>query len=184
MESKVNIFKALALFQSKVPIIHKDTTGYGYTYADLAEITRIITPILKECNLGYTQPMNGDKLQTILFHESGESIESSMLIPSDDLKGMNKYQSLGSAITYLRRYMLSSILGIVTDKDIDGCVVPLNKTEEKSKKQFDITEIQEKLSKVTNTDELTKLFNTLSSADRTLVKDLFSQRKNEITNVQ
>ena len=33
---------------------------------------------------------------------------------------MNDYQVLGSAITYLRRYALSAMLGIVTDKDTDA----------------------------------------------------------------
>ena len=33
---------------------------------------------------------------------------------------MNDFQVYGSAITYFRRYALSSILGIVTDKDIDA----------------------------------------------------------------
>ena len=33
---------------------------------------------------------------------------------------MNDFQVLGSAITYVRRYSLSTILGLVTDKDTDG----------------------------------------------------------------
>ena len=33
---------------------------------------------------------------------------------------MNEFQVLGSAITYLRRYSLSSMLGLVTDKDTDA----------------------------------------------------------------
>jgi hypothetical protein len=33
---------------------------------------------------------------------------------------MNDFQVLGSAITYLRRYALSSICGLVTDKDTDA----------------------------------------------------------------
>ncbi len=36
------------------------------------------------------------------------------------LKGMNDYQSFGSGVTYFRRYCLSSILGLVTDKDTDA----------------------------------------------------------------
>ena len=36
------------------------------------------------------------------------------------LKGQNDFQVLGSAITYLRRYSLSSILGLVTDEDADA----------------------------------------------------------------
>ena len=34
---------------------------------------------------------------------------------------MNDYQTLGSGITYLRRYSLSTILGLITDKDVDAC---------------------------------------------------------------
>jgi len=33
---------------------------------------------------------------------------------------MNEFQVMGSAISYLRRYCLSSVLGIVTDKDTDA----------------------------------------------------------------
>jgi hypothetical protein len=33
---------------------------------------------------------------------------------------MNDFQVLGSAITYIRRYALSSALGLVTDKDTDA----------------------------------------------------------------
>jgi hypothetical protein len=37
------------------------------------------------------------------------------------MKGMNDYQSLGSGITYMRRYGLSAMLGLVTDEDKDAC---------------------------------------------------------------
>ena len=37
---------------------------------------------------------------------------------------MNIYQSYGSALTYFRRYTLSSALGIVTDKDTDASGQP------------------------------------------------------------
>jgi len=117
-----NLFKALAAFQNEVPIIHKDTTGYGYTYADLPKIIETINPLLKKHGLGYTQPIGKGVITTIVFHiESGESIESEVTIPEGvNLKGMNEFQVLGSAITYLRRYSLSSVLGLVTDKDTNA----------------------------------------------------------------
>ena len=34
--------------------------------------------------------------------------------------GINAFQVYGSAITYFRRYALSSLLGIITDKDTDA----------------------------------------------------------------
>ena len=117
-----NLFKSLAAFQQEVPVIHKGTQGYGYTYADLPKIFEVINPLLKKNGLGFTQLINGTELITILFHcESGESIESKTAIPQNvQLKGMNDFQVLGSAITYLRRYALSSICGLVTDKDTDA----------------------------------------------------------------
>jgi len=117
-----HLFKALSEFQQECPTIHKDTQGYGYSYADLPSILTIINPLLKKHGLGFTQPIIGSSIQTIVFHvESGESISSDIQIQEGVvLKGMNEFQVLGSAITYLRRYALSSILGIVTDKDTDA----------------------------------------------------------------
>jgi hypothetical protein len=117
-----HLFKSLAEFQQEVPTIHKATQGYGYTYADLPKIFEVINPLLKKYGLGFTQLINGTELITIVFHvDSGETIESKTQIPQNvALKGMNDFQVLGSAITYLRRYALSSILGIVSDKDTDA----------------------------------------------------------------
>ena len=120
-----HLFKSLAAFQQEVPVIHKATQGYGYTYADLPKIFEVINPLLKKHGLGFTQLLNSkdgeNYLATILFHiESGESLESSTLIPQIELKQMNLYQSFGSGTTYFRRYCLSSILGIVSEKDLDA----------------------------------------------------------------
>ena len=108
-----NLYKAVAAFQQEVPVINKDSTGYNYKYSSLDNIVEVITPLLKKHGLGYMQPLDGNSLKTVLFHaESGESIESSVGIPQGvQLKGMNDFQVLGSAVTYLRRYSLSAILG-------------------------------------------------------------------------
>jgi hypothetical protein len=163
-----HLFKSLSEFQQEVPVIHKGTQGYGYSYADLPAIFEVINPLLKKNGLGFSQPIMGDTIKTIIFHiESGESIESLTEIPKNvALKGMNDFQVLGSAITYLRRYALSSILGLVTDKDTDagGQQQPKKKetidntrfekaleqiktgkyTVEKLKASFELTELQTK----------------------------------------
>ena len=163
-----HLFKSLSEFQQEVPVIHKGTQGYGYSYADLPAIFEVINPLLKKNGLGFAQPIMGDTIKTIIFHiESGESIESLTEIPKNvTLKGMNDFQVLGSAITYLRRYALSSILGLVTDKDTDagGQQRPKKKesihntrfekaleqiksgkyTVEKLKASFELTELQTK----------------------------------------
>lgn len=116
------IYRALADFQQEVPTIKKNASGYGYKFADLEEITKVINPLLKKHGLGYTQPLDGTNLKTILFHvESSDTIESSVEIPQGvQLAKMNEFQVMGSAITYYRRYSLVSILGLVTDEDADA----------------------------------------------------------------
>ncbi len=118
-----NLYKALAQFQQEVPAIHKGTQGFGYSYADLSAIFKVINPLLKKNGLGFTQLLNGEDLKTVIFHiDSGESIESIVHIQHDvQLAKMNTFQVLGSAITYYRRYSLSAALGLITDKDIDAC---------------------------------------------------------------
>jgi hypothetical protein len=117
-----NLFKAIAEFQQEVPVIHKGTKGYGYSYADLPTIFEVINPLLKKHGLGFMQQIEGTDLVTTIFHcESGEHVSSTAAIPQGvQLKGMNDFQVLGSAITYLRRYALSSALGLVTDVDNDA----------------------------------------------------------------
>lgn len=142
-----NLFKAIADFQQDCPVILKDTSGYGYKYADLTQIDSIIKPLLKKHGLAYVQPLQGRDIQTIVYHiETGEQIESLCLIPFESIKydpviiettknnvtekktkyiiagfeGMNTAQAYGSLITYFRRYTISSLLGLITDKDTDG----------------------------------------------------------------
>ena len=117
-----NLFKALAGFQQEVPAIHEGTKGYGYTYSDLKTIFKVINPILKKHDLGFTQLLEDDKIRTIIFHsESGEHLETTTNTPKDvSLKGMNAFQVAGACYTYYRRYSLSAALGLVTDIDSDA----------------------------------------------------------------
>jgi hypothetical protein len=126
--------KALAGFSQEVPAIHKNTKGYGYTYSNLSEIFSVINPLLKKHGLGFTQIVNGTSLTTIVFHvESGETIEGTMDIPQGvQLKGMNDFQVMGSAISYLKRYHISGMLCLVTDSDIDASGVQTSPTKVKS----------------------------------------------------
>ena len=125
-----HLFKALAEFQQEVPVIFKATTAgtgnFAYQYADLPAIFNVINPLLQKHGLGFTQLTNHkegiDYLTTVVFHvESGERLETSLrLMPDVELKGQNIFQSYGSQLTYFRRYGISQILGLVTDKDTDA----------------------------------------------------------------
>jgi len=166
-----NLFKALADFQQEVPVIHKDTAGYGYTYTNLTNILTTINPLMKKHGLGFTQLLEGDGLKTIIFHsESGELLQSIANIPANViLKGMNAFQVLGSANTYLRRYALSSALGLVTDKDIDACGDQVKLTP------------SEKLKECKTQSELREVFTSLTRTEQTAMETLKNQLKETLS---
>lgn len=171
-----NLIKALSEFQNECPIIHKDTKGHNYTYADLPQIFSVINPLLKKHKLCFTQLLENDGIRTILFHvDSGEQLESFTTIPLVKLGAMNEYQSYGSAVTYFRRYCLSSCLGLVTDKDTDaaGASTPAS---------VNLTSWATAINQVKSNEELEKLFNDKKSqiANNQDIIQLFSKRRQQL----
>ena len=131
---------ALSAFQMECPIIHKDTQGHKYTYADLPKIYSVINPILHKHHLVIAQPLVNGCIETILYHcASEECLRAVTEIPQIALANMNDYQAFGSGVTYYRRYALSSMLGLVTDKDTDaaGTQVPVSKPNISKKADVD-----------------------------------------------
>jgi hypothetical protein len=93
-------------------------------YADLGSVIEAARPALGKNGLSFTQLVSGDAtnitLDTIIMHESGEYIGTTISLPVGDDKGRSLAQSAGAIITYLRRYGLSAILGVYADEDTDG----------------------------------------------------------------
>lgn len=172
-----NLFKALASFQQEVPIIHKGTQGYGYSYADLTAIFSTINPLLKKHGLGFTQLVGDNNIKTIIFHiESGEQLETVTTIPSGvTLKGMNDFQVLGSAITYIRRYALSSALGLITDKDLDAC------GEQQPKVEIDVKRLETKLSACADVKALETVYKSLTPDEQKSVAGFTIKLKEKLT---
>ncbi len=111
--------KALAEFQSKVGSVGKDSVNpfFKSKYATLENIVSTIKEPLSKVGLAYSQlPTGENQIATILMHTSGEWIKATITMHP----AKNDPQGQGSAITYMRRYALSSLLGIVTDEDDDG----------------------------------------------------------------
>ena len=94
---------------------------YTYNYADLADVIDAIRGSFGDNGLSIVQlpfGCDGRKVGIItrIMHESGQWIEGSLYMPTSD----NKAQTIGSAITYGRRYSLSPMAGIASDDDDDG----------------------------------------------------------------
>jgi hypothetical protein len=121
-ESTGNVSIYMKIWKAKQSIgkIHKSKTAKGekfsYKYADLNSVLEIIDPILYENGLVCLQPIEDNKVYTFIVDiDSGEHISSFMTLPA-----LNDPQKLGSAISYYRRYTLTSCLSISTTDDDDG----------------------------------------------------------------
>lgn len=119
-----NIFAAQIAMQSELQDIGKDSKGYGYNYTSFESLTRYLRPLLTKHGLGFIQTSTNveDRIGvcTRLIHKSGEWVEDTFTVPLVGLAKMNDYQVAGSAITYLKRYGLSAIVGIASDEDADA----------------------------------------------------------------
>lgn len=118
-ESITNLSKAMATFHSLVGKISKDAKNpfFKSNYASLSHILTEIQEPLEKSGLVISQFPDNAGLTTILIHsESGEYLEATYVMP---VAKANDPQALGSAITYARRYAVSSILSLKIDDD-DG----------------------------------------------------------------
>ena len=183
-----NLIKSLSAFQNECPIIHKDTKGHNYTYADLPQIFSTINPLMKKHGLCFSQLLENDGLRTILFHvESGESLESFTPIPKIKLGSMNEYQSFGSGVTYYRRYAISSMLGLVTDKDIDaaGVQAPVKQAPKPSVSisAAELGEVKRLLDECQTMETLKEIWDDIEDQYQVLpiIKELFTNRKNQLS---
>lgn len=115
------IAAALAKAQAEMGKALKDSVNPAFRskYADLGSVMDACLPALNRHGIAVIQPIISDEfgrfVQTVLIHESGETLECSVPL----IVGKQDMQGLGSAITYGRRYGLMSMAGIAPEDD-DG----------------------------------------------------------------
>lgn len=121
-ESYKELFSALVKAQSEMQIaeLSKENPYFKSKYADFTELVRATRPCLTKYGLSVIQPIitigETTFLRTMLCHSSGEYISSEVKINP----AKSDVQSLGSYITYVRRYAYVSIVGACTGDDDDG----------------------------------------------------------------
>ena len=118
-----NICKAFVKFQSEFKGMKPDSSNpfFKSTYISLDGILETVRPILAKNGLAVIQEATGDGdyifVKTKLIHESGEMIETEVLKMKPQ---KNDPQSMGSCITYSKRYQLAALLGICECIDDDA----------------------------------------------------------------
>ena len=117
-----DLFTALIKAQSEMGSAVKDAQNphFRSRYASLAAVIDAVIPVLNANGVGVLQlpSIEGSevRLTTILMHSSGQRLSSTVGAPMGKRQDA---QAVGSAITYLRRYSLQSIMGLPVEDD-DG----------------------------------------------------------------
>lgn len=139
--------QAIAAAKAQIPPIHKNrqvdfTTQKGrtsYRHEDMAEIARVVDPVLSAHGLSYRYRTAQDgqtvTVTCILSHRDGFSEETTLCSQPDQSGNKNHIQAVGSAATYLQRYTLKMALGLSATEDDDG-----RKAEEAT--QIDANQLQ------------------------------------------
>ena len=91
-------------------------------YADLGDVWDAVRKPLSSHGLSVIQiPLAAQAgfvaVRTLLCHASGQWVGGVATIPFEPAKGLNPAQTVGSALTYLRRYALSAIVGVAPEDD-------------------------------------------------------------------
>lgn len=124
-----NLIKKFMQVLNEVPNFSTDETANAgnrtYKYLNLATLLKNIKPIFEKHGIAFSQRVTFDgtgdgrsilgTVETIIFDENEQQTicEYPFFVTGDP-------QQVGSAITYARRYSLTTVLGIFPDKDDDG----------------------------------------------------------------
>lgn len=104
----------------------------GSSYADLTSVVSTIRQPLAENGLAISQSFipseGGTLLATTLLHESGQFIRG--FLP---LLNVTDWHSLGSAISYARRYSINAMVGVAAQSDDDDAVKAMGQDKPKRK---------------------------------------------------
>jgi len=94
--------------------------SFGSKYADLTACLKVVMPALTGNGIAVSQspgtPMESSRgvvIDTLLMHSSGQWLQGSFFMPCLSFDP----HSVGSAITYAKRYALAAMVGLATEDD-------------------------------------------------------------------
>ena len=167
-EAKKAYVEAMASFKTDPPKIVKDKhVKYNqteYRHASLENVTATIGEALSKHGLNASWVTEqGEKNVTVtcrITHILGHSEQTSLSSLPDSSGSKNPIQALGSAVTYLQRYTLLSLVGLATEGQDDDGTSTNGKPEEikLTEKQTDFVEkLKIKLEESVDTIDIERL---------------------------
>ena len=110
-------YKAMLAFQKEIEAITKDKINphFKSNYATISQVLSEVKPLLAKHGLIITQPIQDNIVYTIIMDDNGNVLVSAGI----PFNPSGTPQQIGSAITYYRRYTLTSLLALEVEED-DG----------------------------------------------------------------
>lgn len=146
-EKKLNAIEAFIIAKSemKKPSFNKVNPHFKNKYADLAEIKKATGPALSSNKFSYNESLGfhldqWGLIAIIVYFDNTEVINGFYPIAAD-----MKDQQKGSAITYGRRYLRSSLCDVVADDDDDGNAAQEHEKKAKSSGPLGLTALKKKI---------------------------------------
>lgn len=125
--SRMAFYEALSAVRGAALKLRRNkqaTGGTKHKYATLDNILDAIGPVMSDNGLSVrhkteTAPDGRITVSCIIAHRGGYEDSTSLSAMPDTGPGRNAIQSVGSTVTYLRRYTLESLLGLAEAGDDD-----------------------------------------------------------------
>jgi len=160
-ESIKEIATALSKAQAKIKGAEKDADNpfFNSSYATLASVWEACRAAITHEGLAVaqgTESGEGEKIKVVtrLMHTSGEWIESElsvtpmkMKVDRNDSEKQVTPQSVGSALTYVRRYALAAMVGVAPEDD-DGNAASQPTGQAASRPQADLGTFEDSITDV------------------------------------
>lgn len=178
----------------KAPKNQRNNFG-GYNYRSCEDILEAVKPLLAEEGLLLT--LNDELVQigeryyvkaTASVSDGNQAVSAvAFAREADTKKGMDDSQITGTASSYSRKYALNGLFLIDDTKDADTDEYSKNTTQKASKREsggnkVNFKEVREKLTEITDVDELNKYWFSLHLTDKQaeVLKPDFAERKVKI----
>lgn len=125
LDAKLSLLKSFVQVKQALEQPSKSKDGYGYKYADLNAVLTAIQKAIGGLDLAYIQqPVNEiakTGVENYIFNSKGAVIDFGSYLLDITKPQAQQY---GSALTYCRRYSISSIFGIASEEDTDAKELP------------------------------------------------------------
>ena len=131
----VRVHESLMVVREEVLVNAKEMSGknkhQGFRYYTLQDFMPALIKSLRKNGLSYVENFSPTEASlTVIDKQSGSYVTTTCPIDYSQLRGASPMQSIGASMTYARRYMWVSLLGLVEFDAEDGGDIDLDQLDQ------------------------------------------------------